>query len=385
MSKIVFRYIFLCIAIAMLTSCKNCGDEPVNDSPVERTILVYMLADNNLGETYEYDRTNIIDMGEALSKVNNNSRLLVFYAGYDTVPYLMELTNSKKGGYNVNKLKWYDQAISTDSTTMKRVLSDVREIAPAENYGLIMWSHATNWLPNNRFYSRSNTVSPTSFGREGDEELSMNIDEMNSALKWFHHDFILFDACLMGSVEVAYELREACDYIIASPTETMGAGYPYSEIIPMLLTKEIDYIKVCEEYCKTYITTANASGTISLIKTDEMESLAQCCQDIVKGKEEEIANLETRDIQYFDRRLPHMFYDLQDYMTRIGDDDQLDRLQSCLQNAILYKAASRNFLNIQIKKYSGLSCYIPGCSDDSIIEDYYQKLQWNKDVYNSSK
>ncbi len=385
MYKIVFRFILMSIATVMLTSCKNSGDEPADNSPAERTILVYMLADNNLGETYEYDRTNIIDMGEAMVNVNNKGRLLIFYAGYDTVPYLMELSKGKKGDYETKKLKWYDRAVSTDSATMKTVLSDVREIAPAEDYGLIMWSHATNWLPNNRFYSPSREAAPTSFGREGSEELTINIDEMAGALKGFHHSFILFDACLMGSAEVAYELRETCDYIIASPTETMGAGYPYNKIIPLLFAKEIDYIKVCEEYYYMYIATANASGTISLIKTDEMEHLSQCCQDIVQGKELEISNLETRNIQYYDRRSPHIFFDLYDYMAQIGNDTQLDLLQSCMDNAIPYKAASNSFINIPIKKYSGLSCFIPGCSGDSITEEYYKELQWCKVVYNSSK
>ena len=39
-----------------------------------------------------------------------------------------------------------------------------------------------------------------------------------------HLDFIIMDACLMGCVEVAYELRDKCDILIFSPTEILSSG-----------------------------------------------------------------------------------------------------------------------------------------------------------------
>ena len=41
----------------------------------------------------------------------------------------------------------------------------------------------------------------------------MNIDALAAALP-VRFDFILMDACLMGSVEVVYELRNKADFII---------------------------------------------------------------------------------------------------------------------------------------------------------------------------
>ncbi|OJX88031.1 MAG: hypothetical protein BGP01_07010 [Paludibacter sp. 47-17] len=52
-------------------------------------------------------------------------------------------------------------------------------------------------------------------------------------------DFILFDACLMGVVETAYELRNNTNYILSPSTETIADGFPYDLIIMELL--KIDY------------------------------------------------------------------------------------------------------------------------------------------------
>ena len=40
-----------------------------------------------------------------------------------------------------------------------------------------------------------------------------------------HFDFVLFDACFMQSIEVAYALRNFTDYYIGSPTEIPGPGH----------------------------------------------------------------------------------------------------------------------------------------------------------------
>jgi hypothetical protein len=41
-------------------------------------------------------------------------------------------------------------------------------------------------------------------------------------------NFILFDACLMGGVEIVSELKEVSEYIVASPAEVPEKGFPYT-------------------------------------------------------------------------------------------------------------------------------------------------------------
>ena len=56
-------------------------------------------------------------------------------------------------------------------------------------------------------------------------------------------EYILFDDCYMSSVEVAYELKEATRFLIASTSEMMAYGMPYATVgsscWEMLITKSL--------------------------------------------------------------------------------------------------------------------------------------------------
>ena len=63
----------------------------------------------------------------------------------------------------------------------------------------------------------------------------MELADFASALPLPNHrkwDFILFEGCYMGSVEVAYELKDKTEAIIASPTEIVSPGM--TEVYPSL-------------------------------------------------------------------------------------------------------------------------------------------------------
>lgn len=61
----------------------------------------------------------------------------------------------------------------------------------------ILGSHGTNWFP------APDNKGSRSFGKDNADEI--NIPEMAAALKGLSINNLMFDACLMGSVEVAAE------------------------------------------------------------------------------------------------------------------------------------------------------------------------------------
>ena len=48
-------------------------------------------------------------------------------------------------------------------------------------------------------------------------------------------NYILFDDCYMSTVEVAYDLREVTNYLIASTSEMMAYGMPYHKILKYII------------------------------------------------------------------------------------------------------------------------------------------------------
>ncbi len=377
--KRMIRNITLCFALCITAIACCPTDEPQPEPPRStRTVLVYMLADNNLGTYYHYDQANIKEMMNAVAGDEINGRLLIYYSTEGEAPSLQEIRHTGNGNAALETLKVYDSTmVSTSVATMQEVMRDMQSICQTDSYGLIMWSHATGWLPQNKLYR-----APTSFGREGDNDRSIDIDSLGMALAPFHFDFILFDACLMSSIEVAYELRHSCDYIIASPTETLGAGYPYYRMTPLLFEETVDYEKICRCYYDKFIApNTDEAGTIALIKTEPLDSLADCCRDIVQRHSAQIASLNLRDMQHYDRTGTHVFYDFDDYIGRLAEAEEYAAFDALLQKAILYKAASPTFISIPIRHFCGISCYIPGSSRDTEIETYYTKLKWYNAVY----
>ena len=75
----------------------------------------------------------------------------------------------------------------------------------------------------------------------------------------------------MSCVEVAYDLRHAAQYIIASPTEIMGDGFPYGTVAPLFFRETLDPQAICSAFVDHYrnLTTPENGGSasIALIKT----------------------------------------------------------------------------------------------------------------------
>lgn len=125
-----------------------------------RTLIVYMVADNNLSmEAYK----NINEIIEGFPSSIGNNRLVIYFDPMDTNPQLIEIGNRYNGTKNV--IKDYPEQNSLNSLTMKEIFLEIIKQYPSESYSLILWSHGTSWLP-------PNTVLK-SFGVDNNEEMDI--------------------------------------------------------------------------------------------------------------------------------------------------------------------------------------------------------------------
>jgi len=152
-------------------------------------------------------------------------------------PELIRLYRDASGKAVEDIVAVYQDQNSATPLVLRSVLNKMKSIFPADDYGLILWSHATGWLPEG-YYSKTKTpgvffTDPyadivKSFGEDRGTE--MEITELKDALP-FEFEFIIFDCCFMGGIETAYELRDKAEYIVASPTEILATGFPYDKVI----------------------------------------------------------------------------------------------------------------------------------------------------------
>ena len=370
-------YWFLTIALLLLCACEK-EEEPQVPLVAGRTVLVYFAADNNLSGSVEGD---IAAMEEGLLHTDmHNGNLLVYVDKKGQSPQLLRLVQE---GDSIRRELIEEYAIDHASATAERlhqVLQQVTDTYPSDRYGLVLWSHGTAWLPSDyKNYLRS-------FGTDTGNHF-MSVNDLTAALSDYHFDFLLFDACYMASLEVAYALRHCTDYLIASPTEVLADGFPYQLFMQDLFTPEANVVDIATQFYTYY---QSSYGTVSVTKTAELADLATACQAIFQGKGEEalfaVPVQELQIMEYLTGNV-HALYDCADYVRQLATDAQYAEFQSCLDRAVIYKATTPKSAYayaygtyLPINRFSGLSIYVPQ-AELAELNNWYQQLEWYQAVY----
>ena len=112
------------------------------------------------------------------------------------------------------------------AATLQNFIQWAQSDYPAENYALILWDHGSGIMDGN---APGGVCWDDSDG--GDY---LTLSEISSVLSSTSVDLLGFDACLMGAVEVHYQLKDYVDVIIGSEDNEPNEGYPYNDILNYL-------------------------------------------------------------------------------------------------------------------------------------------------------
>lgn len=374
-----FKYPIFAALIICIASCNKSKDTKPD---LQRTVIVYMAADNDL---YNYAISNINDMEAAMG--NFNGRLIVYLdppADADRPePYIMEIRHDKARTIQSPVVKTYPEHNSASAVVMEQVIRDIIDIYPAESYGLILWSHGTGWIAQGTYgpmlRSLLHGIMPDvkTFAKDNSSGDEIDLRDLAEHLP-VRFDFIMFDVCLMGGVEVMYELRNKADYIIASAAEVLADGFPYEQTIPCLFGSEEQLIRAAQNYMNHYNAQSGAfrSATISITKTAELNALHDRVRELVRTRAAQRNIMDKTAIQKYDRLVRTIFFDLEDFIERLCHDADLSAFRSQLSKTVIYKAHTPAFLNtFDITRSCGLSCYIPSAS--AVHDLDYDLMEWS--------
>lgn len=300
-----------------------------------------------------------------------------------SAPVLFRLYAGADGAPVRDTLKVWngDDAICTKAF-LSAALSYIGEQFPAKGYGLIFSSHALGWIPPDyKTPTKADGAVPDrrSIGqdRTADGSIELSLEDFTDAIP-FRMDYVLFDACLMGCVEVAWQLREKADLVGFSPTEILAQGFDYSKMTRRLFAEEADVVGYCQDYFAQYAPYGDA--TISVVDTRKMDALARVCKELFARYD--LSSVSPASVQRYFRPsvTPNciVLYDLKDILVKAGispgEEAQLDE---ALEEAILYKDTTEQFLSIRIDTYSGLSLYLPSAGN-AVLDAYYKEnIRWN--------
>lgn len=333
-----------------LISLASCERYVAPDTTARRTVLVYMEARNNLNSS-----SDIEEMTRAA--IPADCHLLVYYSSSNTAPRLMEIRKGKE----ITLKSYPAEASAIAPKQMAAVIADARTLAPAKELGVVMWSHSAGW-------TQTNDMPLRGFGYENYAR-QMSVTEMATGMSGQNIDFIFFDSCYMGCVEVAYELRHCARYLVASVCEVPGPGMNYEYTIPALM--RTDMVGGLKEAIDITVDGYRATpsercpSTLSLIDLGKMDALAA----EVRTHQKQLP--EDYQAQRFscDRPYKYLFFDLGQYLDAIGGS---------INDAVLHnRHTSRIWGEIPLEHVSGLSIYLPELTQGLDYDTYgYSTLQW---------
>lgn len=375
------RFLFCALAMALtLFSCKKAEVEEIVVVKRPKTVLLYMVANNNLSNEAE-NSISMLQNGYIPAEEGN---LLVYKhcAGMD--PVLLHIKKGEEGTVVADTAYRFPPRVSATKSALTQALNVTQALFPADSYGLILWSHGTGWIPPLASLSSaaqeqiSGSGPERTFGLDGKVELE--IRDLAQAIP-YKLSFMLMDACFMGGIETAYEVKDSVDYYIGSPAEILTESFPYHKIMQHIFKSTPDYAAVCREYYDYYNAKSGAerSATVALMDCSKLAEVAEVAKRVFDQYGERIASLDLSLLQpYFRGSSSKYFYDLKDLVDAIADASLSAEFAAALERAVPYKATTPYFIELPIRSFCGVSTYVPGNPADTKLADYYKQYKWNQ-------
>ena len=383
------------LLIVVGVSCSN-GDSPdgpdVPVTPVGQTVFMFFPWSNSLLSDF---RRTVEDMQTVVAQRSmKDERVMVFMATSEREAVLFEL-KKQNGRCLTDTLRRYSDRPFTSRQWLTSLFSEVMTLAPASRYGMVVGCHGLAWVPvqgqrnarkrlgsQERIDEEDNLYKEERIDKEGEPndlmhfevqgpvttrfiggtypETQIETTDLADAMAdaGFHTEYILFDACYMSSVEVAYELKDVTHYLIASPTEVLSYGFPYITMGKHLLGTP-NYKSIVDSFISFYSSYNLPYGTVAVTDCTQLDAFAAIAQQINAADAEQLV---PNGVQIMDGYSPTLFYDLGHLMSLKDAGTVLTAaFAEQLEKTVPYKGHTGQYFTtlkdapVDIRHYSGLN------------------------------
>ena len=376
-----------------LVPCLEKGDTATH------TLVVYMMAENSLDY---YVSADCREIEEGVASLPSDGRLFLFIDDRGN-PRLLQYCRDSSGEVGCSAIPLFDDEVcSSDpnvfATVMERVLSDY----PTEELDLVMWSHGDGWLR-----GTSADIPKHSIGIDNEKNtyndngvITIEIEQLASVLEGLpvKVNRLMFDACLMQCIEVAYALRNSANWIIASPAEIPGPGAPYQSVVPLFFDKNGSVEDIIDVYKGYY--DGNANGVVlSCVDTRCLQELADSTRGYVNKyflsskKREYIDVFSYLAGGFVNSKFAYpCYYDMNAIMKKYLAADEYVAWKSVFDKVVVYQVASpawwsairSSHFMVNMNIFSGVSLYMPqpGSRNEKLnaefsTTEWYNAVGWD--------
>ncbi len=297
--------------------------EPPVSGRKKWTFMVYMAGDNNLEGAAIKDLTEMKAVGST-GEINIVAQL-------DTLSDIGARRYYVRRGTRLAEdvVMRLSELNTGDPAVLEEFILWATGRYPAEHYALVLWNHGSGWkdddvyaglasrgydttqLTRGQVRSLTSGNSSRALFRSSLEQVAADVAlaqrailfddtstdfldnvEMKEVLdRVTAHlgdkiDVLGCDACLMNMIEVAYQLRESCRFLVGSQEEEPGDGWPYHLILQRLadhpdMSPRLLAATIVEEYSRFYRDAfPNLSVTQSALDLDKLEPLLAAIDDL---------------------------------------------------------------------------------------------------------
>ncbi|MFV0538171.1 MAG: clostripain-related cysteine peptidase [Dysgonomonas sp.] len=364
-SKVAYTFVFAILPSTLI----SCNDDNDQSQSITQVLLVYLASDNSLADE------GPAKLEAIASGMDNNPshRILVYLDTRGLAPRLMEIREKNR----IETIEEYKAENSADPAVFRRVILNAKERYPQASFNLLVFSHASGWLPQGSLLAPKSSIDLKSIITDGTAE--MDIIDFASAIPDNAFESITFEACFMAGIEVAYQLKNKTNYILASSAEILSPGFTplYKDIIPLQfngITGLIAFASKAFAYWNNQ-TGNGRSATFSIIDTQYLDILANYVRENCDLTHQ--ANIA--DYQHFDRYSYRLFFDFQEYYSQMLPENKQEVLRFLIGSTVLWKASTPSFLinnnGFDIHSHSGMTVYIAQ-EQFILLNTAYKNLEW---------
>lgn len=372
------------VLIGILISCgKSSNDNDRKTEPADKTIFVFMPYSGENGSLYYNFLTNISDMEKSIKQNGGmgNTRLIVFVAKDRQNANLIDISFDGKKCIRDTIARYNSPSyLTVDGRTA--LFNQVKACAPAKNYAMIVGCHGEGWLP----IESTQRKATTRFfgGASSDYQIEISDFAESIANAGIKLQFILFDDCYLSCAEVAYDLRNITDYVIASTSEIMAYGMPYQQIFHYLMLPNPDYASVCSEFKDFYQSYDMPYGTIGVTNCKYLDEMAALMNNINANHtlaESDLEKIQDLDVEHF---TPTVYFDFGDYVKYLCNNDPktYNTFVDLINKMVPYKACTERIYSysgrkaIKVNAFSGITISDP--SENSRVVESKKATNWWK-------
>ena len=368
--------LFLCFVFIILIYffCENYSYKTFN-----RTFMIYM----NGSDLESEDKIASGDLKEICeSEIPKGSKVLIYTGGTknwnnekinENNNQIFEIKNKK-----LHLVKNLPKKSMGGSETLSEFIDFSMKNYKSDENILVFWNHGGGAV--------------SGFGKdENFDNDTLLLSELKKGLKTSYEnhktklDMIVFDACLMSSLETAYTIKDYSKYMVASEEFVLGYGLNYKSIIEKSQNRDIESLGrlIVESYYKESVRkNKDKIITMSLLNLGKVESLYDKFNLLLENSinEKDVNNLKEDILKgtiFGGRTKEEGFSNMVDFLSlskNIFKESDYENLEKLINEVVIYNR--KGFLN---NDACGVSIFFPLDYNNKTLNELvlYEKFNAN--------